>query len=234
MTSDIVIPYSNTAGILFAEDFDALPEEQSPEGADDTGSDDHDPAPPPAPVYTEEELHAAVDDAVQKATERTARETRETLKNEYDQAIETENSTRIGTIETLLTSVQTDLASRLDSYADALGKALADAVISAFPQWAEKIETLQAGALLRDILPMFTEDFQVRLRVSPATAALAKTDPVLGRFFQSAWLTAETDASLGPSDFSMTWPDGKIIRRLDDTVSALLSTLNAPAVSSPQ
>ncbi|NHO33837.1 hypothetical protein [Acetobacter fallax] len=237
MSSDIVIPYSNTAGILFAEDFDALPEEISSEGRDTAASADngeHTTASSPAPTYTEEELQAAVATAVSNAVELTARQTRETVQSECNQTLENENSARIRTIEQALTSVQGTISSHLEEYASCVSKTLMDAVISAFPQIAESTMTLQAGMLLRDILPLFTGDFLVSLRINPDTEVLARNDTILARFFETSWLSPETDASLGSSDFAMSWPDGKISRRLENTVKTLLTTIRSSAASSSQ
>ncbi|GBR01187.1 hypothetical protein [Acetobacter oeni] len=236
MTRDIVIPYSNTAGILFAEDFDALPDETI-SGNDEAVAADENPGaplPPPVTTYTEDELRDAIDSAVREAVETTEKKTREAAEKEYQAKLESEHNIRIQNIENILLSVQANLSSHMEVYTTAVTRSFLEAIVTAFPQWAGNIEALRPGALLGDILPLFSGDFQVGLHLNPETVVLSKEDEVLTRFFQSKWLSLETNNSLGPDDFIMTWPDGKLSRNLDDTVNALLSTLQSSFNSSSQ
>lgn len=220
MSSDLLVPYSNMAGILFSEDFDApTPSEESSSEKDDIAEQG------PPLIYTEDAHQEALRQAVAAATKEAEDRTRAIVEAEKSAAQEEENSKRILATQLAVQTISEGLNEKLDVYASAVSASLLEAFITAFPQWTETSAHLRPEGILNSVMPLFSGDFHVTIQIAPATYDLIRTRKELADLLDASWITFQTDEKAGPDDFLITWPEGRLSRRLEDITATLLSSI---------
>jgi flagellar biosynthesis/type III secretory pathway protein FliH len=192
---------SALAGVLFAEDFDVLPETDAaePEVIE--------------PVFTQAEIAAARAEAHAAALAEAERR--------HDGA----TRAALDAIAVQMRAAATEAALVAERSAEAIAGALFAALAAALPDTCARHGAAEVAAVARAVLPALMQEPSVTVRVNPHAQAavareIARLEPGLAR---RVVLTA-TDA-LDPGDIRIDWQDGAASRNTADVWARIAETL---------
>ncbi|MBV1835603.1 hypothetical protein [Acetobacter estunensis] len=154
------------------------------------------------------------------------------VEQEKKEQAEQEKTDLLRIINEALSDIRTQMGARLKNYAETLASTLISTAVSAFPQWPEHDNTFCSATLLQEILPLFTGDFRVVLRLHPHNVEILEEELSSQSSVDRSWLIIEPDTAVQKSDFEMKWPDGELKRNLGDLSETILMALSTNTTTS--
>ncbi|AQS84030.1 hypothetical protein A0U92_03750 [Acetobacter aceti] len=221
MNACIVLSGENRSGILFAEDFDAVIENDNDFSENHEDSVSEEPDLPPVLTYSQEEMDAAIEKSVSDAIEKTRSEMDICHQKEI-QKIEEENKEGL---HSLLESIDKKIEMSLTLYSTNLSKSIVEAVVSAFPSWGNSQKYLWSSNVLESVLPFFSDNFDISIKIHPDCCSEIREIFPEESFVKKSWIKFIEDSSLNRTDFDIQYADGKVFRNIDFIVSNILTDL---------
>lgn len=222
MNACIVLSGENKSGILFAEDFDDIPGavQECADINEDTIPEE--PAAPPAPTYSQEELDAAIAESVSEAIGKTRSEMENVHQVEIKK-IEDDNKEKL---QSIFESINENIGTSLRLYSENLSREILTTVVAAFPVWSNSQEKLWCSSILEKILLYFSENFSVCVKIHPDACEDIKEKLFKNKYLKDNYVKFVEDSYLNRTDFEIQYSDGKIFRHIDSIVSNILTDLS--------
>ncbi|BCK77336.1 hypothetical protein AA0242T_2393 [Acetobacter aceti NRIC 0242] len=222
MNTCIVLSGENKSGVLFAEDFDDISNNIQKSSDHNEDPVPEEPAAPPVPSYSQEEMDSAIAVSVLKATERVRDEMEKTHLEEIEK-IKEENKNKF---QNIFDSINKNIDLSLYNYSENLSRSILVAVVSSFPAWSDSQKKLWAEGILDKILSYFSDDFTVYVKTHPDCCEEVKKTLFENKNVKDDRIKFLEDSNLHKTDFEIEYSDGKISRHIELIVSNILTDLS--------
>jgi flagellar assembly protein FliH len=202
-------------GILYAEDFDAPPDEAAPEP---------EPPPPPEPVFSAADLEAARA-AGHEAGFAAAKYDAEALRADLHVAA-------LQSLADAMAATRKEAAEIAEQRAQALSGAVMAVLSAALPHVTETHASAELTAVLEALLPGLQAEPVLRVRVHPdLEACVRQVWQSLSQDEPAGDLQLTADAGLARGDIRLSWADGRAMRNTAEIwegIRQALAPLNMP------